>query len=224
MKRVFIIVLTIISVAIITGSGIYFAKSKFNNNQTSNLAKPTESPKEELTSWEDQSGFKFEYPKSLKLNPHEEDQENYAHLELTSTEHEGGLIVWAKDTKLETIVDWAKEAKVQNAIDTTLSEESAKKELINSPDGKEAGKLVTSAIHKGYLYQIDVTLADRDYWNKIYDTVSSTFKFVEPTLTQGATKEVSGKNGYSESNQNEENPQSDLSGGDVQSEGEEVVE
>ena len=48
---------------------------------------PTPVIVEEKTAWDDQSGFTIQYPISLKLNSHNEDKDNYAHLEFTSATH-----------------------------------------------------------------------------------------------------------------------------------------
>lgn len=135
---------------------------------------PTPVVVEEKTTWNDQSGFSFQYPKSLTLNPHDEDKENYAHLELTSATHSGNLIIWAKDTTAATIADFVKIKKIEGAIDTTLGGETAKKVL--DPDTKQ---IIISTIKNGYLYQIEVNLTDSEYWNPIFNDISSSFKFNE---------------------------------------------
>lgn len=134
---------------------------------------PTPTIAEELTTWKDQSGFSFQYPKSLKLDPHEEDQENYAHLELTSATFSGSLIVWAKDTTAEDIEGWIKQKKIENAFDSNLGGEKAKKILTSD----NVNKANISTIYEDYLYQIEANLSD-DYWNKVYETVSSSFHFI----------------------------------------------
>lgn len=135
---------------------------------------PTAAPPEELATWIDPSEFSFQYPKNLTLNPHDEDQENYAHVELTSATHSGNLILWTKDTNSKDLEDWLKQTKIQGALDSTLGEEPAKKVLTSAG---ETQKLTTTAIRGGYLYQIEANLVDSDFWKRIYETVSSTYKF-----------------------------------------------
>lgn len=140
---------------------------------------PTSIPVEETATWNDPAQFSFQYPKSVSLNSHDEDQENYAHIELTSSAYDGNLIVWVKDTTFDTIDNWVKQGKIANAIDSNIAGEPAKKVLTTG----DTSKLTISAIHGGYLYQIETNSADspvqtgNDYWNKTLDTVLSSFKF-----------------------------------------------
>lgn len=135
---------------------------------------PTPAAVEDLATWTDQSGFSFQYPKSLSFNPHDEDTENYAHLELTSATYSGSLIVWAKDTTAGDIDEWVDQEDAKDFIDTSLGGEKAKKILTS----KDTQKISTSTIYNGYLYQIEADLVDSDYWNKIYNTISSSFRFI----------------------------------------------
>lgn len=172
-KRIFItLVIVIVVLMLLLGTYLRYRVITRVVNPASDF-QPTLIPSEELATWVDQSEFSFQYPNSLKLDPHDEDQENYAHVELTSATHAGNLIVWTKDTAAENIDDWIKQAKIQGAIDSLLGGEPAKKVLTTS----EPKKLTISAIRDGYLYQIETDLSDLDFWNKAYNTVSSTFKF-----------------------------------------------
>lgn len=149
----------------------------------------TPSIAEELSTWTDQSGFSFQYPQSLSLNSHDEDKENYAHIELTSATHPGNLIVWVKDTEVGSIDDWIKQEKIQGSLDSTLGSEAAKKVLISG----DSSKILTSSIKDGYLYQIEVNPKDFNYWNKISDLISSTYKFLPIQEKTGKTS-VSAEN------------------------------
>jgi hypothetical protein len=136
-------------------------------------AQPTTKPQVETAQWIDQSEFRFDYPKNLTVNPHEEDQINYAHVELTDAQHPGRITVWTKDTNSKTIDEWWKAQTYDGVIDTTLGGEPAKKVLIP----ETPSKILTSAIRNGYLYQVEVELADEPYWNDIYNQIISSFTF-----------------------------------------------
>lgn len=181
MNKKLIISALIASVVVITAVGggyIYYVK---NQKSVSPLAdvQPTQAPVEATDTWTDPAQFSFRYPKSLTLNPHREDQENYAHVELSSATHSGSLIVWVKDTNADTIDNWVTQEKVKGAFDTTLDNVPARKVVI----GTQTNKLIISAINGGYLYQIEFLLPDgvngddRDYWNKVLNGVTSSFKF-----------------------------------------------
>lgn len=164
----------IISFIAITAVLVIYLKVKNSTEVVSPMSgvQPTPTTVEELATWIDQSGFIFQYPKSLILNPHDEDKENYAHVELTSATHSGNIIVWAKDTTATDNSSWLKIAKVSSSIDTTLGGEAAKKVLNDQ-------KSLISDVHNGYLYQIEANLTDAPFWQKVYDTVSSSFAFTE---------------------------------------------
>lgn len=134
---------------------------------------PTPTVIEPITLWQDQSEFSFRYPASLKLDPHEEDKENYSHVELTSATYSGNLIVWTQDTKASDNDDWIKKEKIQGAIDTTLASFPAKKFL----SGNEPKTLNTIVIRNGYLYKIEANISGSDFWKKVFDTVTSSFAF-----------------------------------------------
>ncbi len=132
---------------------------------------PTPTPAVELTTWNDPAGFSFQYPKDLSVNKHEEDPDNYAHVELTNKAHPGSIIVWASD------VSSAWPPKGGTHIDTTLGGIPAKKILIASP----SAKLIVGAISDGLLFKIEGTYADKQYWQPIEDTVIKSFMFVTDT-------------------------------------------
>jgi len=189
-KKWLIITVTVLILGAV-GAGLYF---KFNTPKKEVPlvldTGPTPTSIPELAPWIDQSEFSFQYPKELSLNPHEEDKVNYAHVELTSATHSGSLIAWTKDTTSTTIEDWAKKSKLEGYIDTTLAGLPAKK-IISDQTPR---KLTTSTIRNGYLYQIEVNLEDVDFWNKVYDTVYSSFKFTSANQGEaGAEQKPAGQ-------------------------------
>lgn len=186
MNKRWIFIICGISAVVVTGVLVFYLKFKSGPfiSPASNIT-PTPTISEELTTWSDPAQFKFDYPKSISLNPHNEDQENYAHVELTSATHSGNLIIWVKDTTAATIEKWVTQQKIKDALDSSLDNVPAKKVLITG----DVNKLTISAIQGGYLYQVEVNLADSDFWNKILDKVTSSFKF---TPTEGNTNQGQG--------------------------------
>lgn len=172
-------IVLICGLVVIVIGGIAFVT--FNLTRSEEILSPavsfqlTPTPAEEkLAFWKDQAEFSFQYPESLILDPHDEDQENYAHVELKSATYSGNLIVWVKDTFATDITDWERKEKINNAIDSTLDGEKAKKVLFTG----ESKKIITSSIYGGYLYQIEVNPTDFDYWNRVYNQVITSFKFI----------------------------------------------
>lgn len=177
MNRKWVFILCGISAIVVTAVLVFYLRFK-SGTLTSPISNtvPTQTVVEELATWTDPAQFSFQYPKTLVLNPHNEDKENYAHVEITSATHSGNLIIWVKDTTVQTIDGWISQQKVKNAIDSSLDNVPAKKVLTAA----DINKLTISAIQGGYLYQVEANLADSDFWNKILDTVTSSFKFTTP--------------------------------------------
>ena len=136
---------------------------------------PTEVPLK-MTAWKDPLGFTFPYPKEVKLDPHDEDQENYAHVELTNATHSGNIIVWAKDTEFSSIEDWVNDdpmATSASVLDATLAGVSAKKLYFAQP----VKKLVTATIYDELLFLIEMVPDSGTFWGKIYDDLLKGFSF-----------------------------------------------
>src|SRR3990170_8059 len=129
-----ILIALIVCTVLIASAGLYFGrflkigKTKLVDSQ---LPTPTPTPVE-LALWEDQSQFTFQYPKYLNLNPHPEDEENYAHLELTREGSAGSIILWAKDSKYQTVDDYVTGLKITNYIGSQLGDLPAVKVLDKS--------------------------------------------------------------------------------------------
>jgi len=68
-----------------------------------------------------------------------------------------------------------KREKAEKVIDTTLGGEKAKKAITRS----NFPKMITALIRDGYLYQIEVSPLESDFWNKIYQIVTSSFRFTD---------------------------------------------
>lgn len=178
-------IVLICGLVVIVIGGIAFVT--FNLTRSEEILSPavsfqlTPTPVEEkLASWKDQAEFSFLYPESLTLDPHDEDKDYYAHVELKSATHAGNLIVWVKDTDASNIADWQKREKIQNPIDSLLDGVEAKKVLLSG----ESRKIVTSSVYGGYLYEIEVNPTDFDYWNRIYNQVIASFKFIPAETVQ----------------------------------------
>lgn len=140
---------------------------------------PTLTP-EDMREWKDQAGFSFSYPSGVTINPHEEDQENYAHLELTHPAFAGSIFVWAKDLPAQagtTVDSWVKKEKSFDGaavLDTTFADRSASKILLSTP----TKKIVTAAVDDGIVFYVEGNFTDSEYWTKAYETITNSFAFV----------------------------------------------
>ena len=180
-KIIVISVLLLISVSFV---GLYFGRvlKMKQNAAIETLPTPTPAPVK-LLSWKDQSEFEFQYPEYLNLNPHEEDTENYAHIEMTSPENQGSLILWTRDTKYQTVDDYILAVKPENYIGSTLGDLPAVK-ILDSVENKI--KLIT--VRNGFLYEIEVNNPDdkksADFWTDVFDTVSENYVFYQPDSSE----------------------------------------
>jgi hypothetical protein len=131
-----------------------------------------------LLTWDDPAGFSFTYPEDLSVNKHAEDNDNYAHVELTNKNHPGGIIVWASDLPkgVTNIANWITKTPsytTATIIDSTLDKQPAKKILIASP----VKKIIVGTISEELLFSIEGTLTDTQYWQNVHNTITTSFKF-----------------------------------------------
>ncbi len=170
----------------ITGAGAYFYSNKTTKVLTPGEATaPTPTPAFELTIWKDEAGFSFQYPKNLSVNKHEEDNENYAHVELTSRDHPGKIIVWVKDVPagVTTLDSWVKKFYTgATTLDTKLGGEPARKILASTP----VKTLTVGTISDNLLFSVEGTLSDSDYWTRVHDTITGSFAFTDESSSAPA--------------------------------------
>ena len=194
MKKLYVILIGIVVVVLI-GGGIYFWRAKASQviSPGGEKVAVTPTPAFELTTWNDEAGFSFQYPKDLSVNKHEEDPDNYAHVELTSKDHLGKIIVWVKDLPtgkaglpVTTLDSWVKQFYPDaTTLDTKLGGEPAKKILSTAP----VKMLTVGTISDNLLFYVEGTLTDSDYWTRVEDTITGNFAFTDgssaATTTQG---------------------------------------
>ncbi|OGG11903.1 hypothetical protein A2Z00_00930 [Candidatus Gottesmanbacteria bacterium RBG_13_45_10] len=183
MKKKVIIGVIIAGIVVVGVIGIYVLRSRDTQSQiptVETITSPTVVPAE-LETWIDPAGFSFQYPKDLSVNNHEEDQDNYAHVELTSKEHPGNIIVWAKDplagTKVVDAASWVtseKSLRGATIFDTTLGGVPAKKILVAQP----SKMLIVGSVSDGIVFTVEGTLEDSDYWTKVHDGIVNSFVFI----------------------------------------------
>jgi len=177
-KKIFIIVGVGIGAVILVGTLLFNRERFFPKKEmvktSDSIVTPT--PAEKLLLWEDPAGFSFQYPQGLLMDKHDEDTENYAHIELTNIEHKGSVIIWAKDTTATTIGEWLKNEKTLKgapSIDTTLGGNEAKKVMVKEPIGKQ----ITATLDEDILIVIEANLEDLEFWQGVNDTIVKSMTF-----------------------------------------------
>jgi hypothetical protein len=185
MKRKGFLILGI-GLVVLLGVGVFFLffwqpGSSLKGGASSVIAPQSASPKEDLGEmvwWEDEAGFKFSYPKKAEVDPHPEDEENYAHLELSVPDRAGGIVVWAKDTEHEKIEDWAADVMSQAAVfDTTLGGYSARRAIFSAPEEKM--QLAAIDVDTLILIEMRADSGKQDgFWEVVLDELVGSFEFI----------------------------------------------
>jgi hypothetical protein len=194
MKKLWIVTGVIVVLGMTAGGIFIFSRqrTKLSSPLEVSVTKPTaiQAPKVDLTTWSDEAGFSFQYPKDLTVNKHEEDNDNYAHVELTNKDHPGNSIVWVKDlpSGVSTLDSWVKKIyPTATSIDTTLGGEPAKKILVATP----IKTLTVGTISEDLLFIVEGTLTDAEYWQKIHDTITNSFAFTPDSSSASSNASAS---------------------------------
>lgn len=161
------------------GAVVYVKKTnkKGSTNPSITQQLNTSSISQKLLTWEDPAGFKFQYPDGLTTDKHDEDIENYAHIEFTHPENPGNVIIWAKDTTAKNIEAWLTsqpEFSSASVIDTTLGGEPAKKILLNSPK-----RIIVAALDNDVIVTVEALLTT-PFWSGVQDAIIANFAFTPP--------------------------------------------
>jgi len=159
-------------------SGGYLLWIRNRSVPAKHLAVPIPTPAQLLT-WNDPNGFTFQYPEGLSINKHDEDKENYAHLEFTHPDHAGNLIVWGKDPArgVTDAAGWVKNEKRftgASVLDTQLGGQVAKKIMIEGI----TRIVVSGAVYDTILWSVEAKLEDAKFWTDVHTTITDSFSFV----------------------------------------------
>jgi len=194
MKKKIIIPLLIIGIFVLVGGGVFvWNKNKERTSQVAVTPSPTPTP-EPMETWDDPAGFSFKYPKGIVIDKHDEDKENYAHIEMTKSDTPGTIMIWAKDTNAASLDAWIKSDKTlkqASSIDTTLGGLEGKKIMLKEPQEK----LITGTITDAILFTVEAEPKESDFWKSTYTTIVESFTFGSDTKKSSegaATSEDSG--------------------------------
>lgn len=140
-----------------------------------------------ILTWTDPNGFSFQYPGGLSVNKHDEDKENYAHVEYTHPGHPGNLIVWGRDPAkgVNDTVSWVKSEKRfigASVLDTKLGGQEAKKMMVEGI----TRMLVVGTVYDGIVWTVEAKLDDATFWTGIHTTIGDTFAFVPVKVAESA--------------------------------------
>lgn len=184
MSKKYVVIGTVLLIILLGAAGGYFLFNRNNSTETdetsltsfgSSLATNDSKFNDPLTDFEDESGYSFSYPETLKLKDVTPDDENYySSLELSKD----GQMMKVNITVGN--IDPYKTNKSASLVgSTTLGGISSNQYSLN-------GRLFTVAIDQGVLYVID-SPKDNGFWEDAQAKVVSSFKFAgQPAAGTGA--------------------------------------
>lgn len=146
-----------------------------------------------LSTWTDPAGFSFQYPDSINVDQHPEDNDNYAHITLTDGQQTGHINIIMADDTYKSLSKWISSSpnlKAGNIIDTTLGGLDGKKVLT------EQGTVI-GVIDNGVLVTLSQNAPLSPLLATTWDKITDTWEFIYPTpapakSTQPATSDDSG--------------------------------
>jgi hypothetical protein len=146
----------------------------------------TPAPEEKLLTYNDEAGFSFEYPESLKIEDISGNLDVYSILEITSETTSGTATLKVVDTKYKTIDDWLKKtpeaSTAGSAREIELAGMTGQQIQLENPR-----RLVTSVIDGGVLYYLESPLdSNSAYWNKAHNAIVSSFNLGETKPQAGS--------------------------------------
>lgn len=146
--------------------------------------------------WTDPAGFTFQYPDGLTVDKHEEDQDNYAHVEFTAKDQRGNTIVWAKDLPrgVSDLASWIKSDKrfaEASVFDTILGGQPAKKILLDTPQRE----LIVGTVFDDVLWSVEATLDEAGFWSEVHQMIVDGFIFtpVQQDVSAGSETLITGE-------------------------------
>jgi len=146
--------------------------------------KQAEIPQAETVTYEDWSGFKFDYPDILTIKEVELDNpEVYSSLEISGTDGKR-LMIRVSDTQMTDLVEWQKSFNRQNSVrkidQTTLADLPSLKLQYGAPE-----MMLTVVIDSGVIYEIK-NQADTGFWDRTHNDLVAGWQFTASAATNTA--------------------------------------
>lgn len=195
-KRIpLIIIICIVGAAVIFGAILFKNRSTPKTTRGESEISPTQTPSKELSTWEDPAGFSFQYPKGeITIDKHDEDMDNYAHLEFKEGTLSGKLFIWAKDTDATDIGTWVTLDKTRakaSTLDTTLGGLPGKKIIMPEPQKK----LIVGTVTDQIIFTVELDAVGDPFWQPVFDEIVKSFQFTNDG-SQGGESQASGEEYY----------------------------
>lgn len=160
---------------------------------------------ENFTTYNDPSGFAFQYPQGIVVSPKKlQNNQFYSSLEIASTGSAQVITITAEDSSLNTIDDWFKGDKKTSVFGTINKMKLAD---LDARQFEANNAQTTIALDQGVLFTVATNAKKGSDLEKTYQKIVNSFAFVQPT--QSVQNSSSGQSGGSS---------------DIIDEGEEVVQ
>lgn len=152
--------------------------TKDTNTQKEINIQPAELPKVETTTYNDWSGFKFDYPNILTVKEVElENPQVYSSLEISGADGKR-LTVRVSDTQTANLIDWQKSFNQQNSVrkidQASLANLPGLKLQFGAPE-----MFLTVAIDNGIIFEVQST-ADDGFWDRTHNDLVASWQFSNP--------------------------------------------
>jgi len=153
--------------------------------------KQTTIPEAEKTVYEDWAGFRFEYPKSLKVEEIETDDETvYSSLELTAVDGKK-LLLKIVDSRFKDLDEW------KNAFETDNVAVGLREIYWVDIPGLQLRhgapkKLLTVALEDEVIYRLEGPVDDGGFWDEAHQLILNSFEFDESVMIKEAEEEAVG--------------------------------
>ena len=200
-RKNIIIAVVVFIVGIATGIGFFLWQTQTKKDAhvlpSGQQETKEHSPSVSTKTYEDPSGFSFNYPDNFDLQAKEVvDDTTYADITLTAKDVSGKASIQVTDTKLKTPAEF---------FDKGATLVDAKIGTLVGKQLKDADTIRIVAIDQGILFVVESTFEnDQSFWNAAVPTITESFVFQKQTQST--------------------NTQSNDSSSDVTFEGEETVE
>lgn len=185
-KKVKLVIILLI--VIVIGGGVWLLlkpKAKDNFVEREISIKQAGVEKGKILTYEDSSGFSFDYPSDLTIQEVElDDNTIYSSLELLGSEP-GKLTIRISDTQYPDLKTWQKDFETKQVINEVRPVNWDDLQAVEFSYG--APKLrKTVAVDSKVIYELEAP-ADNGYWDKIRESILSSLKFDQSVFVNQPT-------------------------------------
>ena len=189
-KKTKLIIIAAITLIILSWAGweLFKPKPKDSYNQQEISIKQADIPKIETKTYEDWSGFTFNYPSNLTVKEVELDNPQvYSSLEIYGSDGKK-MTIRVSDTTETNLADWQKNFIAANAVKKIDQTKVDDLDAVTMQSGAPA-MITTIAINNGILYRLESQF-DNGFWDRVHADLTESFKFNNTVQNEAASAEA----------------------------------